>query len=114
MKSRQRAPKTRRATTAAFRTKTTPKPRSRRAPALERAHLSCLLCGRKGDVELPVGMLLAGAPHELICAECLTRHPTDHSHAFWRLARVDSRGKGDAQVAGRVRRRPQGLAAADA
>lgn len=81
MKSRQRAPKTRRATTAAFRTKTTPKPRSRRAPALERAHLSCLLCGRKGDVELPVGMLLAGAPHELICAECLTRHPTDHSHA---------------------------------
>jgi hypothetical protein len=83
MKSRQHERKTRQKGTTASRTKTAHKPpASRRAPVIERAHLSCLLCGRKGDVELPVGMLLAGAPHELICAECLTRHPTDHNHAL--------------------------------
>jgi hypothetical protein len=49
---------------------------------IERAHLTCLLCGRKGDVEVPVGTFLAGAPHELICADCLAHHPTtDHDPA---------------------------------
>jgi hypothetical protein len=83
MKSRQHTRSTRRRVSIASRTKTTRTPSSaRRAPVIERAHLSCLLCGRKGDVDVPVGMLLAGAPHELICEECLTRHPTDHNHAL--------------------------------
>jgi hypothetical protein len=54
---------------------------SRRVPVVERAHLSCLLCGRKGDVDVPVGTLLVDAPHELICTDCVARHPAAPDHA---------------------------------
>jgi hypothetical protein len=83
MKSRQHTRRTSRRVSVASRTKSNArKPSSsRRAASMERVHLSCLLCGRKGDVDVPAGMLLASAPHELICADCLMRHPVEHSHA---------------------------------
>ncbi len=81
MKSRAQTARTRRRGPASKRKLIRRSVASRRAPVIERAHLTCLLCGRKGDVEVPVGTFLAGAPHELICADCLTHHPSaDHDH----------------------------------
>jgi len=80
MKSRQTRTKTSRPTARPRPKATRGTTASRRAP-LERAHLSCLLCGRKGDAEIPAGTLLASAPHELICSECFARHPADHAFA---------------------------------
>src|SRR5512147_3084065 len=80
MTSRQNDRKTRRRIASTAKRKATRSAAgSRRAQTLERAHLTCLLCGRKGDVEVPVGTLLASAPHEFICTDCLVRHPAIHS-----------------------------------
>jgi hypothetical protein len=81
MKSRQRTAKTRQQVSRTKHKVVRRAGASSRVPVVERAHISCLLCGRKGDVEVPVGTLLVGAPHELICTDCVARHPAAPDHA---------------------------------
>jgi hypothetical protein len=81
MKPRQQPRKARRTVASPKRKAVRSTTASRRTPALERAHLSCMLCGRKGDAEVPAGTLLPSATHDLICSECFARHPADHAYA---------------------------------